>query len=118
MGNNYCEAAHAGNIDDAALLLPGHGSESGLRADEHAEHVQLINTLEIGDACFLRGAQQRQTCIVDQDVQPAPGIHDSVHGAVRAALGTLGSYTTTPSKGYAVIWEGWVSGAPVPQAPL
>ncbi len=37
--------------------------------------------------------------------------------AVRAALAALGSYTATPAKGYAAIWEGWVSGAPVPQAP-
>jgi hypothetical protein len=37
--------------------------------------------------------------------------------AVRAALATLGSYTATPSKGYAAIWEGWVSGVPPPQAP-
>ena len=37
--------------------------------------------------------------------------------AVRTALATLGSYTTTPSKGYAAIWEGWVSGASPPQAP-
>src|SRR3989442_10190867 len=37
--------------------------------------------------------------------------------AVRAALAILGSYTTTSSKGYAAIWEGWVSGASAPQAP-
>jgi hypothetical protein len=37
--------------------------------------------------------------------------------AVRAALATLGSCTTTPSQGYAAIWEGWTSGAPAPQAP-
>ena len=37
--------------------------------------------------------------------------------AVRAALATLGSYTTTSSHGYAAIWEGWVSGASAPQAP-
>src|SRR5579859_7627540 len=37
--------------------------------------------------------------------------------AVRTALATLGSYTTTPSTGYAAIWEGWVSGEPAPQAP-
>src|SRR5215813_3990244 len=37
--------------------------------------------------------------------------------AVRPALATLTSYTTTPSKGYAAIWEGWESSAPVPQAP-
>jgi len=37
---------------------------------------------------------------------------------VRAALATLGSYTTTPSQGYAAIWEGWTGGAPpAPQAP-
>jgi hypothetical protein len=29
--------------------------------------------------------------------------------AVRAALTTLASYTATPFKGYAAIWEGWVS---------
>jgi hypothetical protein len=37
--------------------------------------------------------------------------------AIRAALATLGSYATTPSKGYAAIWEGWTSRAPAPQAP-
>jgi hypothetical protein len=37
--------------------------------------------------------------------------------AVRASLAALGSYTTTPSKGYAAVWEGWVSGDPVPRAP-
>jgi hypothetical protein len=36
---------------------------------------------------------------------------------VRAALATLGSYTATPSTGYAAIWEGWVSGVPAPTAP-
>ena len=37
--------------------------------------------------------------------------------AIRAALATLGPYTTSPSQGYAAIWEGWVSGDPAPQAP-
>jgi hypothetical protein len=38
--------------------------------------------------------------------------------AVRAALAALGPYTTTSSKGYAAIWEGWVSPPPsAPQAP-
>jgi hypothetical protein len=37
--------------------------------------------------------------------------------AVRAALATLASYTATPFKGYAAIWEGWVSGTPAPRAP-
>ena len=37
--------------------------------------------------------------------------------AVRAALTTLASYTATPFKGYAAIWEGWVSGTPAPRAP-
>ena len=38
--------------------------------------------------------------------------------AVRTALATLGSYTATPSRGYAAIWEGWVSPPPpAPQAP-
>lgn len=36
--------------------------------------------------------------------------------AVRAALVTLASHTTTPAKGYAAIWEGW-GGAPNPRAP-
>jgi len=42
---------------------------------------------------------------------------DATVDAVRAALATLGSYTTTPSQGYAAIWEGWVSRATLPQAP-
>jgi hypothetical protein len=37
--------------------------------------------------------------------------------AVRAALAALASCTATPSRGYAAIWEGWVSGTPAPQAP-
>jgi hypothetical protein len=37
--------------------------------------------------------------------------------AVRAALAALGPYTTTPSKGYAAIWEGWTSSALPPHAP-
>jgi hypothetical protein len=37
--------------------------------------------------------------------------------AVRAALTTLVSYTTTPDRGYAAIWEGWISGDSAPQAP-
>jgi hypothetical protein len=35
--------------------------------------------------------------------------------AIRAALATLASYTTSAS-GYAAVWEGW-GGAPAPQAP-
>jgi hypothetical protein len=37
--------------------------------------------------------------------------------AIRAALAALAAYTTTPSQGYAAIWEGWTGQAPVPQAP-
>ena len=37
--------------------------------------------------------------------------------AVRAALTALGSYTATPSEGYAAIWAGWTSRALPPQAP-
>jgi hypothetical protein len=36
---------------------------------------------------------------------------------VRAALMTLGSYTTTPFQGYAAIWEGWTSSTMPPHAP-
>jgi hypothetical protein len=37
---------------------------------------------------------------------------------VRVALATLGAYTATPARGYAAIWEGWVSPPPpAPQAP-
>lgn len=36
---------------------------------------------------------------------------------VRAALVTLASYTTTPDRGYAAIWEGWGGQPPTPQAP-
>ena len=49
------------------------------------------------------------------DAGQPPG--ETPAGAVRAALTALGSCTTTPSQGYAAIWEGWVSGAPAPQAP-
>jgi hypothetical protein len=37
--------------------------------------------------------------------------------ALRVALATLASYTATPASAYAPIWEGWISGAPAPQAP-
>ena len=37
--------------------------------------------------------------------------------AVRTALTTLASYTTTSFKGYAAIWESWTSRAATPQAP-
>lgn len=36
--------------------------------------------------------------------------------ALRVALGTLASFTATPARGYAAIWEGW-GGEPVPRAP-
>jgi hypothetical protein len=36
--------------------------------------------------------------------------------ALRTALATLASHTTTPGFAYAAIWEGWTSG-PVPSAP-
>jgi hypothetical protein len=36
---------------------------------------------------------------------------------VRLALRTLAAHTSTPSKGYAAIWEGWGSVAPAPRAP-
>jgi hypothetical protein len=35
----------------------------------------------------------------------------------RLALETLAGYTTTPTVGYAAIWEGWTSGIPAPAAP-
>jgi hypothetical protein len=37
--------------------------------------------------------------------------------AIRTALATLASYTTTPATGYAAIWEGWGGGASAPHAP-
>jgi hypothetical protein len=37
--------------------------------------------------------------------------------AIRTALATLASYTTTLATGYAAIWEGWVSRTSAPQAP-
>ena len=42
---------------------------------------------------------------------------ESAVDAVRAALATLASCTTTPDRGYAGIWEGWMSGPSTPQAP-
>jgi hypothetical protein len=37
--------------------------------------------------------------------------------ALRLALETLASCTTTPTRGYAAIWEGWTGGDPAPRAP-
>ncbi|QNN51296.1 hypothetical protein [Nocardioides mesophilus] len=37
--------------------------------------------------------------------------------ALRIALATLVSHTTTPAIGYAAIWEGWTSREPTPRAP-
>jgi hypothetical protein len=37
--------------------------------------------------------------------------------ALRAALATLASHTTTPAIAYAAIWEGWTSGGLIPNAP-
>jgi len=50
-----------------------------------------------------------------QDAGSPPG--EAPVDAVRAALATLGSYTTTPSRGYAAIWEGWTTDIAAPQAP-
>ncbi|TDD64543.1 hypothetical protein E1262_27830 [Jiangella aurantiaca] len=36
--------------------------------------------------------------------------------ALRVALAILASYTATPTRGYAAVWEGW-GGEPVPRAP-
>lgn len=37
--------------------------------------------------------------------------------ALRLALATLATCTTTPDSGYAAIWEGWASRGPCPDAP-
>jgi hypothetical protein len=49
------------------------------------------------------------------DVVNHPG--EAPVDAMRAALAALASYATTCARGYAAIWEGWVSRASVPQAP-
>lgn len=36
---------------------------------------------------------------------------------VGQALATLSDWTATPANGWAAIWEGWVSGPPLPRAP-
>jgi len=53
----------------------------------------------------------------DSDWDPGNPTGEAPADAVRAALATLGSHTTTPAQGYAAIWEGWVSGDPAPHAP-
>ena len=54
----------------------------------------------------------------DSEPDAGPPSGKALVDAIRAALATLGSYTTTPSQGYAAIWEGWTGGAPpAPQAP-
>ena len=50
-----------------------------------------------------------------RDADNPPG--EEPEDAIRAVLAALGPYTTTPSKGYAAIWEGWTSSPPAPQAP-
>lgn len=42
---------------------------------------------------------------------------DGEEPSLRTALATLDDHTTTPLRGYAAIWEGWTSQAPVPKAP-
>lgn len=38
--------------------------------------------------------------------------------ALRSTLAVLANYTATPEVGYAAVWEGWDSRAPVPDAPI
>jgi len=42
---------------------------------------------------------------------------DGEQPAFRTAIHTLGSHTTTPTHGYAAIWEGWTASDPPPRAP-
>ena len=42
---------------------------------------------------------------------------DGERPALRLALETLASCTTTPADGYAAVWEGWTGGDPAPRAP-
>jgi hypothetical protein len=49
------------------------------------------------------------------DVVNHPG--EAPVDAMRASLAALASYATTSARGYAAIWDGWVSGESVPQAP-
>jgi hypothetical protein len=42
---------------------------------------------------------------------------DGEDPSLRTALATLAGHTTTPSSGYAAIWEGWTSREPAPRAP-
>lgn len=42
---------------------------------------------------------------------------DGEEPALRAALATLAGHATTPASGFAAIWEGWTSRAPIPEAP-
>lgn len=37
---------------------------------------------------------------------------------VRDALAVLVGHTTTPDVGYAAVWEGWISGLPLPAVPV
>jgi hypothetical protein len=65
-----------------------------------------------GFAAYVRIAFPQDS---EADAGNPPG--EAPADAVRAALTTLGFYTTTPAKGYAAIWEGWTSRAPGPHAP-
>ena len=52
-------------------------------------------------------------------LQPTPTAAAAAEAtdAVQAALHTLRSFTSTPTRCYAAIWEGWTSGAATPDAP-
>ena len=50
----------------------------------------------------------------DESESDEPGAEED---AVRTALATLVSHTSTPENAYAAIWEGWGGPDPVPEAP-
>jgi hypothetical protein len=53
----------------------------------------------------------------DSDADAGSPSGEAPVDAVRVALAVLSSCTATSSQGFAAIWEGWVSGTPVPHAP-
>ena len=110
---NWSPADGLHQTDEVAEIRPAADSGAAqwlLRSD--ADWWDLVRYGPPGFDVYARIAFSQDS---EADAGNPPGAAPA--DAVRAALAALVSYTTTPAQGYAAIWEGWVSGAPVPQAP-
>lgn len=78
--------------------------------------VDWWNLVRYGPPSFDAYARIKLSHAWETDAVNPPG--EAPIDAVRSALATLAAHTTTPDRGYAAIWEGWVGGGvPAPDAP-